>query len=78
MKRGIYKSEKDVHTTIRLSPGTWEQARSIVATAIKEGIMIQGTKNPVLVKQSHVLLLAVELGLPGVLEELRKMQVDSA
>jgi len=49
-----------------------------VATAIKEGIMIQGTKNPVLVKQSHVLLLAVELGLPGVLEELRKMQVDNA
>ena len=64
----------DEHLTIRLSPKARKAADKIVERAWKQELQVMGKANPVRVKHSHVLKLAIDLGLPLVLERLQEIQ----
>lgn len=69
----IEPADADVHLTIRLCPSTAAKIDKVLAAAAKESLRAPGTKNPIRVKQSHVLRLAIERGIGAVLEDLRKI-----
>jgi hypothetical protein len=67
-------SDDDIHLTIRLSRNSYKAAEDATIAAMREGLRVQGSVNPIRVRQSHILMLAVEAGLPLVLDQLRRSQ----
>ncbi len=66
----------DKHVSVGLNPKTARAADRIVERAWKEDLRVQGRTKTLRVKHSHVLRLAIEEGLPLVLDRLRAMQVE--
>ncbi len=60
--------------TVRLSEEQWQSIESVLGDAISRGIKVQGDVNLIRPKESHVLRLAIELGLPHVVDELQAQQ----
>lgn len=65
---------RDKYVTVGLSPKTSKIADRIVKKAWDEELRVEGKTRALRVKHSHVLRLAIEEGLPRVLERLREMQ----
>lgn len=69
-----FLNDNDVHVTIRVSAKAHRKADQITVKANRENLKVQGPVNPIRIRSSHILRLAVEKGLPLVLDELRDMQ----
>lgn len=60
---------------------TAKQARRItriLESVMKDGLRVPGPVNPIRPKESHILRLAMELGLPHVLQAIRDLHGASA
>ena len=66
----------DKHLTIRLGSRQTDQADKILQRAWKSDLQVMGKANPVRPKHSHIYRLAIEAGLPLVLDRLRSMQSE--
>jgi len=67
-------AEDDQHVSVRVSTKSRKIADKVVIAAMKNDLRVQGDVNPIRVRQSHVLKLALELGLPLVLDHLQEEQ----
>lgn len=67
-------ADDDVHRTIRYSPDVEKLVDKVVYQAGQKKLRVLGRKAPVKVRASHVLRLAVELGLPLVLDRIEALQ----
>jgi len=73
MTEPLHKKD-DKHLTVRISPKQAKVADKVVEKAWKEELCVMGRSHPIRVKHSHIYKLAIEAGLPLVLDKLREMQ----
>ena len=69
-------ADDDHQRSVRYSRATGTAVTGVVHQAQDEELLVEGRVNPVKVRESHVLRLAIELGTPLVLARLREIQAE--
>ena len=64
--------------SVRITPKQAKRISRIVEVTSREGLRVPGPVNSIRPKESHVLRLALEIGLPQVLEAIRELHNASA
>ena len=70
-------TEKEIQVSVRV-PASWAiEADEIALAANRDGLTVQGTKNPVTVKRTHVLRTAIQQGMRHARRALETNECES-